>query len=263
MFSRMSIWMTMSRLFSGLIKLREKCNRYAQFPVYLQLKWQLQKKLHRHFQGLWCRPGRTADLQGVATWVPNYQTVKLDRIFAPFGIWHFITSTTHIICFWNPLKPPWNLSPFFATSQLFKPSKFQQVFQDIFSCCSWTKKVEGSRWRRRTGQRGWRQYTGGRIPGHKRARVELLSRTLVQCPGSMMLMVMEWLVRLRWSISPRWWEGSSFHWHMYVHCTRQKISKLNQSGHNTGFDRADSCWSPLRRHDGEGGGWGGIITNLW
>ena len=112
MFSKMSIWMTMSRLFSGLIKLREKCNRYAQFPVYLQLKWQLQKKLHRHFQGLWCRPGRTADIQGVATWVPNYQTVKLDRIFAPFGIWHFITSTTHIICFWNPLKPPWNLSPF-------------------------------------------------------------------------------------------------------------------------------------------------------
>ena len=37
-------------------------------------------------------------------------------------------------------------------------------------------------------------------------------------------------------------------------CTRQKISMLKQSGHNTGFDRADSCWSPLRRHDGEGGG---------
>ena len=143
------------------------------------------------------------------------------------AIWHFITSTTHIICFWNPLKPPWNLSPFFATSQLFKPSKFQQVFPDIFSCCSWTKKVEGSRWRRRTGQRGWRQYTGAGIQGDKGAKVELLSRTLVQCPGSMMLMVMEWLVRLRWSISPRWWEGSSFHWHMYVQ------------------DRRSQCWTNL------------------
>ena len=102
MFSKMSIWMTMSRLFSGLIKLREKCNRYAQFPVYLQLKWQLQKKLHRHFQGLWCRPGRTADLQGVATWVPNYQTVKLDRIFAPFDI---LSPLPHIL---SASETPWN-----------------------------------------------------------------------------------------------------------------------------------------------------------
>ena len=223
MFSRMSIWMTMSRLFSGLIKLREKCNRYVQFPVYLQLNDNYRKKLHRHFQGLWCRPGRTADLQGVATWVPNYQTVKLDRIFAqffvildrifaPFGICHFITSATQIICFWNPPEIFNVLFSFFATDQLFKPSKFQQLCPDIFSCCSWTKKVEGSRWRRRTGQRGWRQYTGAGIPGHKWAKVELLSRTLVQCPGSMMLMAMGWLVRLRWSISPRWWESSSFHW---------------------------------------------------
>ena len=176
-----------------------------------------RKKLHRHFQGLWCRPGRTADLQGVATWVPNYQTVKLDRIFALFGICHFILSPLpHKL---SASETPWNppeifnvLFSFFATDQLFKPSKFQQLCPDIFSCCSWTKKVEGSRWKKRTGQRGWRQYTGGGIQGHHGAKVELLSGTLVLCPGSMMLMATGWLVRLRWSISPRWWEGSSFHW---------------------------------------------------
>ena len=132
------------------------------------------------------------------------------------AIWHlsfyFISSATQIICFWNPPEIFNVLFSFFATDQLFKPSKFQQLCPDIFSCCSWTKKVEGSRWKKRTGQRGWRQYTGGGIQGHKGAKVELLSTTLVQCPGSMMLMVTEWLVRLRWSISPRWWVGSSFHW---------------------------------------------------
>ena len=124
-------------------------------------------------------------------------------------IWHL--SFYHL---WHTyyllLKPPEihkSLKSFFAKDQLFKRSEFQRLCPDIFSCFSWTKKVEGSRWRRRTGQRGWRQYTGGRIPGHQGAKVELLSRTLVQCPGSMMLMATGWLVRLRWSISPRWWEN--------------------------------------------------------
>ena len=197
MFSRMSIWMTTSRLFSGMIK-------FSAIDMF-NFKWQLQKKVAPSFPGplmptrtdSW--PSRSGDL---GTKLSN---CKIGSDFC--AIWHL--SFYHLChTYYLLLKPHETFKVLFATDQLFKPLKFQQLCPDIFSCCSWTKKVEGSRWKKRTGQRGWRQYTGGGIQGHKGAKVELLSRTLVQCPGSMMLMVTEWLVRLRWSISPRWWEGS-------------------------------------------------------
>ena len=204
MFSRMSIWMTMSRLFSGLIKLREKCNRYFQFPVYLQLNDNYRKKVAPSFPGplmptrtdSW--PSRSGDL---GTKLSN---CKIGSDFC--AIWHL--SFYHLChTYYLLLKPP---DFHKSLKSIFRDRPTLQAIKipDIFSCFSWTKKVEGSRWRRRTGQRGWRQYTGVGIQGDKGAKEELLSRTLVQYPGSMMLMATGWLVRLRWSISPRWWEGS-------------------------------------------------------
>ena len=104
MFSRMSIWMTMSRLFSGLIKLREKCNRYAQFPVYLQLKWQLQKSctvISRVFD---------ADQDGQLTfkeWRLGYQTIKLSNWigFLRHLAFDILSPLPHIL---YASETPWN-----------------------------------------------------------------------------------------------------------------------------------------------------------
>ena len=158
MFSRMSIWMTMSRLFSGFIKLSAIDMFKFQFTYSSNDNY--RKKLHRHFQGLWCRPGRTADLQGVATWVPNYQTVKLDRIFAPFGICHFILSPLphKLSASETPLK---SLTSFFLFSRQTNYSSRQN--SNNFAQISSPAALGQRRWRAQGERRGLDKGDGGSI----------------------------------------------------------------------------------------------------
>ena len=96
-----------------------------------------------------------------------------------------------------------------------------------------------------TGQRGWRQYTGADT---RRQRSK--SRTFEHntCPMSRLYDVDGDGVASKAEVEhiTKVMRG------LIISLTYKTM--LNQSEHNTGFDRADSCWSPLRRHDGEGGG---------
>ena len=105
MFSKMSIWMTMSRLFSGLIKLREKCNRYM-------LNFQFTYNSNDSYRKSCTVISRAfdADQDGQLTfkeWRLGYQTIKLSNWigFLRHLAFDILSPLPHIL---SASETPWN-----------------------------------------------------------------------------------------------------------------------------------------------------------